>query len=113
MEIETELEFLNDVEEKYLPRLTVDKLVIGQHYPARIMRKVNTRYSLVYVIESDNFRIFLPKKFSHIGVTEFVKNRYFTLDALVKLPNGKLKSRFSFFKKYDYLEMRNRHYFLK
>lgn len=57
------------------------------------------KYGDVYVLESDEFQLFLPKYYNQVSIEEFVEDRWFSLVDKNLLPNGRLGPIFRFFKR--------------
>ncbi|KAL7014512.1 hypothetical protein ACKWTF_015977 [Chironomus riparius] len=74
------IDILNNVNKKIL-RQTVrpTDLLLNTHYSAETIRKVHTNYGDVYLLESEDFIMFMPKRYSGVEIEEFVKNRHFMI----------------------------------
>lgn len=81
----------------FLPVKKAVELEVGKVYRAETIRKVKTKYGTPYVIESEDFQIFLPKCFDKLHLTEFVPSRNFLLVSIKKLPNGGFSPKYQFF----------------
>lgn len=81
---------------KYLPLLKPAQLKIGETHDATTIRKVKSKFGPSYVLESTNFQLFLPKRFSNINITEKVEGRKFKIIGFNKTSSGHYTPAFEF-----------------
>lgn len=72
------IESLNKIDKEYLPRKKFGELVEGQFYKAEIIKRVcSNEYGEIYVIVSEDFQFFLPKRYTRANILEYVEGRQF------------------------------------
>lgn len=96
-----EIQLLNSIspfagQKDFAPRKTATDLVIGQSYPAKTIKKVCGKFGDVYVVHSDDFQLFLPKRFSTINIAERDENRFFMLTGFERMRNGNSSPTYQF-----------------
>lgn len=96
MAVEAGIDALNAVTPG-LPRVYADQLVVGGEYSARRIRNVASKYGDAYVLESDQFQMFLPKRYNQVTIEEYVEDRWFSLVEKGQLPDGRMIPVFKFF----------------
>lgn len=81
----------------FLPKVRAEDLTIDRPYAAEIIRKIKTRYGDSYVLQSDEFQIFLPRHFLKVDIPEMIPGRCFKIVDLKTLSNGRKTPTFIFF----------------
>lgn len=80
-----------------LPRIYADQLIVGGEYSARRIRSVSSKFGDAYVLESDQFQMFLPKRYNQLTIEPYVEDRWFSLIEKGQLPDGRMIPIFKFF----------------
>lgn len=81
----------------FLPKITAEQLVQGHEYSARIIRRIQSKFGEAYVLESDDFQMFLPRHFLKISIPEYMEKRHFSLRGFEKTCNGRQIPLLNFF----------------
>jgi hypothetical protein len=82
MNNQTSIDALNNCRpgKEFLPVKKAQDLKLGKLYNAHTIKKVQTKmYGHVYVVESDEFSMYLPQKYSSIDIIENMPGRHFKI----------------------------------
>lgn len=86
----------------FLPRLRADEIQQNQEYSAKTIRRVKTKFGDSYVLESDEFAFFLPRRFSKLEIPEVLDGRHFMITGMEPHANGRQSPKIVFFMKNRY-----------
>jgi len=76
--------------QKFKPVVKPAELQLHKQYQAETIKTITTgKYGRAHVVESNDFQMFLPKRFQNAEIKQFVKGRTFTITELIKTSYGK------------------------
>lgn len=101
METDEEIQLLNSIsplarQRDFPLKKTAADLIIGKSYQAKTIKKVNGKFGEVYIIHSDDFQLFLPKRYSSVNIVERDENRFFMLTGFERMSNGNSSAKYQF-----------------
>lgn len=83
---------LNSIDKRYSGVKKPTELSEGAYYSCENIRKItSTDYGTSYLIESDDFKMYLPKRFNVVDVIPFIKDRKFRIIGWMKIPHTRDK----------------------
>lgn len=78
--IKNSISAMNSVDKRYAVVKKACDLREGEFYTCEIIKKIHSRdYGTSYLIESSEFKLFLPKRYNDCEIPEFVRDRRFRI----------------------------------
>lgn len=76
---------MNSIDKRYAVVRKPTDLVEGSFYSCEIIKKIDSRdYGTSYMLESNEFKMFLPKRYNELEIMEFVRDRRFRIIGWMK-----------------------------